>query len=65
MNIVRALQKDLAGEAGFGDDARIYSASIAFTMEKQDYDLQKIVQSASVGTPGDSKFALCFYRKRK
>jgi len=50
----------LAGEAGFGDNSRIYSASIALKNGKQDYDLQAIVQSASVGTPGESKFAWAF-----
>tara|TARA_R110002124_G_scaffold66277_3_gene180718 strand:- start:14866 stop:16176 length:1311 start_codon:yes stop_codon:yes gene_type:complete len=37
----------LAGAAGFGDDARIYSASIDLEANTQDYDLQKIVQNAS------------------
>jgi hypothetical protein len=47
----------LAGGAGFGDDVRIYSASIALVSNKQDYDLQSIVQSASVEVPGTSNFA--------
>ena len=47
----------LAAGAGFGDDSRIYSASIALVNNKQDYNLQEIVQSASVETPGTSNFA--------
>jgi len=38
----------LAGEAGFGDDVRIYSASITLQANQQEYNLQAIVQSASV-----------------
>jgi len=38
----------LAGGAGIGDDVRIYSASITLKDNVQNYDLQKIVQSASV-----------------
>ena len=37
----------LASEAGIGDDSRIYSASIILKNNKQSYDLQAIVQSAS------------------
>ena len=38
----------LAGGAGFGDDARIYSASFTLQNNIQDYDLQSVVQNASV-----------------
>jgi len=38
----------LAGGAGFGDDVRIYSASIALKNDVQEYNLQYIVQNASI-----------------
>jgi len=38
----------LAGGAGFGDDARIYSASFNLQNNVQDYNLQRTVQSASL-----------------
>ena len=56
----KRVAEGLAGGAGFGDDVRIYSASIALQESKQDYDLQAIVQSASVETPGTSNFASPF-----
>tara|TARA_R110002020_G_scaffold405038_3_gene615093 strand:- start:14628 stop:15938 length:1311 start_codon:yes stop_codon:yes gene_type:complete len=54
----RRVAEGLAGEAGFGDDARIYSASIDLVGNQQDYDLQKIVQDASVD--GTSTFGAAF-----
>jgi hypothetical protein len=54
----RRVAEGLAGEAGFGDDARIYSASINLEANVQDYDLQKIVQDASVD--GSSTFGTAF-----
>ena len=56
----RRVAEGLAGEAGFGDDVRIYSASINLQDNIQDYDLQKIVQNASVEVPGTSGFAYPF-----
>tara|TARA_Y100000310_G_scaffold111997_1_gene110421 strand:- start:8725 stop:10047 length:1323 start_codon:yes stop_codon:yes gene_type:complete len=48
----------LAGEAGFGDDSRIYSASISLINGQQNYDLQKIVQDASTdGSTMGQEFA--------
>ena len=48
----------LAGAAGFGDDARIYSASISLANNQQDYNLQEIVQDASVD--GSTTFGYAF-----
>jgi hypothetical protein len=56
----RRVAEGLAGEAGFGDDVRIYSASIALQRNVQEYDLQAIVQDASVEAPGTSNFASPF-----
>ena len=39
----------LAGEAGFGDNITMYSASVALTGGVQDYDLQAKVSSSQVG----------------
>ena len=49
-----------AGEAGFGDDARIYSASFNLQDDVQEYDLQKVIQDASVASPGTYDFATPF-----
>ena len=50
----------MAGEAGFGDDARIYSASFDLKDNVQEYDLQKIVQTASTSSAGTYNFASPF-----
>ena len=44
----RRIADGLAGEAGFGDNVTMYSASIGVVKNVQHYDLQKIVQSASL-----------------
>ena len=54
----KRVAEGLAGAAGFGDDARIYSASIDLQDNIQDYDLQKIVQEASVD--GSATFGASF-----
>ena len=48
----------LAGEAGFGDNINMYSASFSLTGNISNYDLQDIVQSASVD--GSTEFAFMF-----
>lgn len=48
IDIARRMGDAYALEAGIGMNSRIYSASIPITDEVQDYDLQEIIQSASV-----------------
>jgi len=42
----RRIATGLAGEAGFGDNINLYSASFALTGNVQNYDLQNIVSSS-------------------
>ena len=49
----RRIATGLAGEAGFGDNVTMYSASIALTASVQDYDLQDAVSSSQTGNPWD------------
>jgi len=48
IDIVKRMGDAYALEAGIGMNSRIYSASIPIIDEVQDYDLQSIIQSASV-----------------
>jgi hypothetical protein len=56
----RRVAEGLAGEAGFGDDVRLYSASFDLQDNVQDYDLQKVVQRASTSSAGTYDFATPF-----
>ena len=49
----RRIATGLAGEAGFGDNVAMHSASFALTASVQDYDLQEQVSSSQAGTPWD------------
>lgn len=44
-----------AGEAGFGDNVTIYSASVDLARRVQDYDLQSAVSSSQSGEPWEGK----------
>jgi len=50
----RRIATGIAGEAGFGDNVTMYSASIALTGNVQDYDLQERVSNLQVGNPWNS-----------
>jgi len=60
----KRISEGLATEAGYGD-GRIYSSSITLVDEKQDYDLQQIVQDASTdGSTAGQDFANKVQNKR-
>jgi len=61
----KRISDGLAAAAGFGDDARIYSASMDLQGGQQDYDLQAIVQAASIdGSAAGAKFTGSVDNKR-